>query len=415
MVILITGVNGYIGKSLFFFLQKKYPNICGVDKKIDFIRPNFYKCNLNNKYKLQKLIKIIKPTHIIHLAGESLVDNKINKKKYYINNIIATRNLIFLSKKINIKKINSKYAIFFDPDGSYDASHILLMYEKIRKENLDIVYLNRLQKQEKGSMPFLNKYLGTPVLTFFINFLHGKKCVVGGGGASAERGRKFDNRIKDCNSGMRIFKTSKIKKINFISTGMEFASEFFIEAIRNNLKFKDYVGLFRKDLRSRQPHLHAWKDGWRHLHLILLSAPVKVFNFLFILILINYSLSFFLILFEINTSVVKYYAIVLLIVLNIFFQVECISICNFKQKYKLHNDDKNFNYVLNLQKKNFFILSSVVFFLFFIFLIFESLTQYFLSNNYFFTVDLALKLIIFANLSAFMINFEMSLDKNKLK
>ena len=314
--------------------------------------------------------------------------------------------------KSSIKEINSKYAIYFDPDGSYDPSHIFPMYKKIRKENLDLVYLNRLHQQEKGSMPFLNKYFGTPILTFFINFLHGKKNWIRG---ISERERKFDDRIKDCNSGMRIFKTNKIKNIDFISTGMEFASEFFIESIRNNLKFKDYVGLFRKDLRSRQPHLHAWKDGWRHLHLILLSAPVKVFNFLFILILINYSLSFFLILFEINTSVVKYYAIVLLIVLNIFFQVECISICNFKQKYKLHNDDKNFNYVLNLQKKNFFILSSVVFFLFFIFLIFESLTQYFLSNNYFFTVDLALKLIIFANLSAFMINFEMSLDKNKLK
>lgn len=314
--------------------------------------------------------------------------------------------------KSAIKEINSKYAIFFDADGSYDPSHIFPMYEKIRKENLDLVYLNRLCQQEKGSMPFLNKYFGTPILTFFINFLHGKKNWMRGG---SERERNFDDRIKDCNSGMRIFKTSKIKKIDFISTGMEFASEFFIEAIRNNLKFKDYVGLFRKDLRSRQPHLRPWKDGWRHLHLILSSAPVKVLNFLFILILINYSLSFFLILFEININVLKYYAIVLLIVLNIFFQIECISISNFKQKYKLHNDDNNLNYVLNLQKKNFFIFSSVVFFLFFIFLIFESLTQYFLSNNYFFTADLALKLIIFANLSAFMINFEMSLDKNKLK
>jgi glycosyltransferase involved in cell wall biosynthesis len=87
-----------------------------------------------------------------------------------------------LNLRSAIKKINSKYAIFFDPDGSYDASHILLMYDKIRKENLDLVYLNRLQKQEKGSMPFLNKYLGTPVLTFFINFLHGKKCVGREGG-----------------------------------------------------------------------------------------------------------------------------------------------------------------------------------------------------------------------------------------
>ena len=103
MVILITGVNGYIGKCLYFFLQKKYPNVYGIDKKIDLAKPNFYKCNLNNKHKLQKLIKIINPTHIIHLAGESLVDNKININKYYINNIIATRNLIFVAQKNQIK------------------------------------------------------------------------------------------------------------------------------------------------------------------------------------------------------------------------------------------------------------------------------------------------------------------------
>ena len=149
---------------------------------------------------------------------------------------------------------------------------------------------------------------------------------------------------------MRIFKTSKIKKINFISTGMEFASEFFIEAIRNNLKFKDYVGLFRKDSRLRQPHLHPWKDGWTHLSFILLSAPIKVFNFLFILILINYSLGFYLTLSERNT-IGKYYVIVLLIVINLFFQVLCISISNFKHKYRLHTDDQSINYLLNLHKK----------------------------------------------------------------
>ena len=157
MVILITGVNGYIGKSLFFFLQKKYPNICGVDKKIDFIRPNFYKCNLNNKYKLQKLIKIIKPTHIIHLAGESLVDNKINKKKYYINNIIATRNLIFLSKKINIKKI-----IFASTASVYKSTNIKL------KETSRIDPISNYSKSKLVSEQIIKKSsLSSVILRFF--------------------------------------------------------------------------------------------------------------------------------------------------------------------------------------------------------------------------------------------------------
>ena len=306
-----------------------------------------------------------------------------------------------------IKIINSKYAIFFDADGSYDPSHILPMYKKITKENLDLVYLNRLQEQEKGSMPFLNKYFGTPLLTFFINFFHGKK----GGGGGGDRAGKVDEKIKDCNSGMRIFKSSKIKKINFISNGMEFASEFFIEAIKNKLKFRDYEGLFRKDLRSRRPHLRPWADGWRHLHLILSSAPTKVFNFLFIIILINYSLGFYLTLFLTNTSIIKYYLIVLLISLNLFFQIECVSISNFKQKYRQTVNDYSFNYVLNLHKKNFFIFSSIILLLF---STIESFIVYVFPNNYYFNFDVVLRFIIFANLSAFMISLEMALDKNSL-
>ena len=38
----------------------------------------------------------------------------------------------------------------------------------ILNKNLDMVYGNRLVNQEKNSMPILHKYLGTPVLSFFI-------------------------------------------------------------------------------------------------------------------------------------------------------------------------------------------------------------------------------------------------------
>ena len=65
-------------------------------------------------------------------------------------------------------KINSKYLIFFDCDGSYPPSEIQNMYDLILNKNLDMVYGNRLVNQEKNSMPILHKYLGTPVLSFFI-------------------------------------------------------------------------------------------------------------------------------------------------------------------------------------------------------------------------------------------------------
>jgi len=101
--ILITGANGYIGNCLFFFLKNKF-NISGVDSETTF-NNKIYKCNILNIKKFDKILSQVKPDLIIHLAAQSLVDETINKKKYYKNNIIATTQLLNLMKKNNIKNI----------------------------------------------------------------------------------------------------------------------------------------------------------------------------------------------------------------------------------------------------------------------------------------------------------------------
>lgn len=101
--ILITGANGYIGNCLFNFLKKKF-NVFGIDCNV-YLNKQIIKCNLLNKKKLDKILFEIKPDVIIHLAAQSLVDETINKKKYYENNILVSNILIDLMKKNNIKKI----------------------------------------------------------------------------------------------------------------------------------------------------------------------------------------------------------------------------------------------------------------------------------------------------------------------
>ncbi len=101
--ILITGANGYIGNCLFHFLKKKF-NVIGVDCKNN-INGDIYKINLLNIKKLDKLLSQIKPKVVIHLAAQSLVDETINKKKYYKNNVLVTKHLINLMKKNNIQNI----------------------------------------------------------------------------------------------------------------------------------------------------------------------------------------------------------------------------------------------------------------------------------------------------------------------
>ena len=176
------------------------------------------------------------------------------------------------------------------------------MYDLILNKNLDMVYGNRLVNQEKNSMPILHKYLGTPVLSFFIRVF-------------------FKNNVKDCNSGMRILKVKSFENINFYCSGMEFASEIFIKCSFNNLNIEETNIKFRKDFRSNLPHLSRWKDGWRHLRYILANAPDNYLKSVIALVFLNYLIIFFIIIFyNVENNFPRYHTIFALLALNQFFK-----------------------------------------------------------------------------------------------
>ena len=101
--ILITGVSGYIGSCLSLYLKKKY-EITNLDKKNNkYISINI--CDLLNLKRLNDILKKKKPKLIIHLAAQSLVDETINKEKYYQNNVLATKNLIMAMKNNNLTNL----------------------------------------------------------------------------------------------------------------------------------------------------------------------------------------------------------------------------------------------------------------------------------------------------------------------
>ena len=101
--ILITGANGYIGSCLFHVLKSKF-KVIGIDKEKSKNK-KVLQCNILNSRKLNLIIKKEKPELIIHLAAQSLVDETINKKKYYDNNVLATNTLLKVMKKNNVHKI----------------------------------------------------------------------------------------------------------------------------------------------------------------------------------------------------------------------------------------------------------------------------------------------------------------------
>lgn len=123
--ILITGVSGYIGSCLYNYLRKKNKFVYGLDKikptRLSLIKKkDFFLCNLLNQKKLKKILLLVRPTVIIHLAGQSTVDPGISIKKYFIDNVKTTENLILLMKELKISKIvfSSTAAVYKEKNSS---------------------------------------------------------------------------------------------------------------------------------------------------------------------------------------------------------------------------------------------------------------------------------------------------------
>jgi len=142
--VLITGSSGYIGSCCYEFLKNNC-RVFGIDRKNPKIikQKNFYKCNLTHKNKLNKIVKKIKPNIVIHLAGQSTIDEINNKKKYIINNYIATKYLLEILIKNNIKKL-----IFASTASIYKSNNKLISESSVIKPN-NIYGITKLQCEKK--------------------------------------------------------------------------------------------------------------------------------------------------------------------------------------------------------------------------------------------------------------------------
>lgn len=196
------------------------------------------------------------------INGEVIVsDNGSLDKSIEISNSLGTKVYSCIDKgygaalRNGFNEAKGKYILMADADNSYDFNQIGDFYMKIQ-EGYDMVIGTRLKgKIHKGAMPVLHRYLGTPVLTSLVNLFWGLK-------------------ISDSQCGMRIFKKESFDKIQFESSGMEFATELLIRAAKDKWKIAEIPIEFSKDGRSRKPHLRPWRDGFRHLKLIIESKLI---------------------------------------------------------------------------------------------------------------------------------------------
>ncbi len=151
-----------------------------------------------------------------------------------------------------------RFLIMGDADGSYDFEQAPRYIEKLR-EGFDFVVGNRFQGViEPNAMPFLNRHLGTPVLTGVMNLL-------------------FSTGIGDTNCGMRALTKEAFSRMGLKADGMEFATEMIVKASLLKMRIAEVPCDLHRDLRDRPPHLRPWRDGWRHLRFMLLFSPTGTF------------------------------------------------------------------------------------------------------------------------------------------
>jgi glycosyltransferase involved in cell wall biosynthesis len=160
-----------------------------------------------------------------------------------------------------IAAARGRWIIMGDSDDSYDFSNITGFVQRLRAGD-DLVMGCRLPVGggtiKPGAMPWKNRWLGNPVLSFLGRLF-------------------FKTPIHDFHCGMRGFSAEGYRKMDLKTTGMEFASEMVMKATIKGLRVSEVPITLHKDGRNRPPHLKPWRDGWRHLRFMLIYSPKWLF------------------------------------------------------------------------------------------------------------------------------------------
>lgn len=166
-----------------------------------------------------------------------------------------------------IQAANGEHVMFADCDNTYVYSDAARLYQQAVETEADMTIASRITGSiEPGAMPFLHRWLGTPVLTWLIN-------------------RLFHGKLTDCNSGFRCIRKTAYISWQIRSNGMEFASELLIKALKAGASAVEIQSGLRKGPEGRVAHLRTWRDGMRHL-LFIFSEKPKLFELTGLLILL---------------------------------------------------------------------------------------------------------------------------------
>jgi glycosyltransferase involved in cell wall biosynthesis len=158
--------------------------------------------------------------------------------------------------RTGIRAAQGEYIVMLDADGSYDLGAIAPMVAALRT-GADLVMGNRFRgRLAPGAMPWLNRHVGSPLLSWLLNLF-------------------FGTSVGDVHCGMRAFTRDAYHRLALKTTGMEFASEMVARAARIKLRIVEVPVDYHP--RAGESKLRRYRDGWRHLRFLLMYSPTWVF------------------------------------------------------------------------------------------------------------------------------------------
>ncbi len=160
-------------------------------------------------------------------------------------------NLIYQANKgygdaliLGINSVKTEFFVIFNADGSFNPLEIKNLYNKLVKENNDIVFASRYEKnKESGSDDdTILTLIGNKIFSFMGNIL-------------------FSLPLSDILYTFVIGKTEPVKKLHLSSKDFRFCIELPIKAINNKLKICSFASYERKRIAGVKK-VNEIKDGF---------------------------------------------------------------------------------------------------------------------------------------------------------
>ena len=187
------------------------------------------------KFKLKILI-ILESEDVETINSIKDFDCKILKqsKKGYGNALIE-----------GIKETKTKYFCIFNADGSFNPEELKEMYHLAEKENFDLVFGSRYEKNAGSDDDTIVTYVGNKIFSFIGKFF-------------------FSLTLTDILYTYVLGNTEKVNKLKLIKNDFGFCVELPIKAKKAGLKLTTNSSFERKRIAGKKK-VNALKDGFKIL------------------------------------------------------------------------------------------------------------------------------------------------------